>query len=148
MTASDIHHIAIIEKACFPSPWSPSAFFSELGKPYALNFVIKKNGPLENNRIYAYSCNHIIENDLSILRMAVIPEKRRFGIGKQLMHFVLKQATDCGATKAFLEVRPSNEKAAMLYQKLGFRVIGTRPNYYPETGEHALVMMKRLKETS
>lgn len=148
MTASDIGHIAAIERACFPTAWSSDAFFSELQNPYALNIVINEVDSLDNRRIYAYSCNHILAKELSILRMAVIPEKQRLGIGKHLLETVFHQATLKGAEKAFLEVRPSNEKAGSLYRKLGFRVVGTRPNYYPETGEHALVMMKLLKEIS
>jgi ribosomal-protein-alanine N-acetyltransferase len=148
LTAADIVHVSRIEQACFPAAWSPNALFSELHNPYAFNIVINGIDSLDNLGIYAYSYNHIIGNELSILRMAVTPEKRRLGIGIYLMETVLRQATVKGAEKAFLEVRPSNKKAGSLYRKLGFRVVGTRPNYYPETGEHALVMMKRLKEKS
>jgi len=31
---------------------------------------------------------------------------------------------------------------------MGFQLIGKRPGYYPETGEHALVLMKNLEEVS
>lgn len=148
MTAPDIKCIVDIERACFPSPWRQNSFLSEIGNPYSLNIVIKEIVPLENHRIWAYSCNHVIGSELSILRMAVAVEKRRLGIGEHLMGIVLHQAAQQGASKAFLEVRPSNIKARSLYRKLGFRVIAARPNYYPETGEHALVMMKTLKETS
>lgn len=148
MEVSDIGHIVDIERACFPAPWRRDAFLSEINNPYSLNIVIKEVDSLENCRICAYSCNHVIANELSILRMAVSPEKRRLGIGEHLMGIVLHQAMQRGATEAFLEVRPSNMKARSLYQKLGFRVVGTRPNYYPETGEHALLMMKIIKEIS
>ena len=51
-----------------------------------------------------------------------------------------------GAISAYLEVRPSNEAAVALYQKLGFNVIGRRHNYYRDSKEDALIMMKNLKE--
>ena len=148
MAASDIAEIVGIERACFPAPWGQNAYLSEISNPYALNIVIKEIDSLENHRIWAYSCNHIVDGELSILRMAVAAEKRRLGIGEHLMGIVLAQAANQEATEAFLEVRPSNIQARSLYQKLGFRFIATRPNYYPETGEHALVMMRTLKETS
>jgi ribosomal protein S18 acetylase RimI-like enzyme len=47
-----------------------------------------------------------------------------------------------------LEVRSANIAAINLYKKTGFQTIGIRPNYYPQTGESALVMSKRLKEES
>jgi ribosomal-protein-alanine N-acetyltransferase len=53
-----------------------------------------------------------------------------------------------GAATALLEVRSANIAAINLYKKTGFQTIGIRPNYYPQTGESALVMSKRLKEES
>ncbi len=148
MTESDIRSVVDIERMCFPVPWGYQSFLAEYNNPYSLNFVIKEPDSLENNHIYAYSCNHVVGNELSILKMAVSPEKRRLGYAEHLLGTVIHRAIQKGATEAFLEVRPSNYKAQALYRKLGFRVIGTRPNYYPETGEDALMMMKILKEIS
>jgi ribosomal-protein-alanine N-acetyltransferase len=148
LSESDIGPIAEIDKACFPSPWCDKSFLSELNNPYSLNIILKELDPLEKGSIYAYSFNHIVAGELSILRMAVIPAKRRLGYARYMLKSVFKRAVQLGAKEAFLEVRPSNTKARSLYHSLGFRVIGTRPNYYPETGEDALVMTKSLKEIS
>ena len=50
------------------------------------------------------------------------------------------------AQRIFLEVRPSNHGAILLYHDLGFNEIGRRPNYYPAKGgrEDALVMPMEL----
>jgi ribosomal-protein-alanine N-acetyltransferase len=53
-------------------------------------------------------------------------------------------ARDKGVTSVFLEVRESNSAAITLYGKLGFISVGKRPAYYSETGEDALVFMKKL----
>ena len=42
-----------------------------------------------------------------------------------------------------LEVRVSNEAAQKVYKRLGFEVIGLRKQYYNDTLEDALVMLKR-----
>jgi ribosomal-protein-alanine N-acetyltransferase len=43
-----------------------------------------------------------------------------------------------------LEVRRSNEAAIALYRKLGYRMVGVRPNYYAEEGEDAMVMERQV----
>jgi RimJ/RimL family protein N-acetyltransferase len=50
-----------------------------------------------------------------------------------------------GASSVYLEVRLSNISAIKLYEKLGFREIGRRSNYYPDSKEDALVMMKDIE---
>jgi ribosomal-protein-alanine N-acetyltransferase len=52
----------------------------------------------------------------------------------------------CGtAQEIFLEVRPSNNAARLLYASLGFQVIAVRRKYYSD-GEDALIMCRLLKE--
>jgi ribosomal-protein-alanine N-acetyltransferase len=41
-----------------------------------------------------------------------------------------------------LEVRPSNEAAIGLYEKLGFAVMGRRKQYYEDNGEDALILWR------
>jgi ribosomal-protein-alanine N-acetyltransferase len=52
--------------------------------------------------------------------------------------------------RIILEVRPSNEAALQLYQRLGYEQIGLRKNYYPVDAinglrEDALVLAKSIK---
>jgi len=41
-----------------------------------------------------------------------------------------------------LEVRQSNNAAISLYEKLGFKQVGCRPNYYSNPKEAALILRK------
>ena len=41
-----------------------------------------------------------------------------------------------------LEVRASNAPAICLYEKLGFRQVGRRPNYYSHPKEDGLILRK------
>ncbi len=45
-----------------------------------------------------------------------------------------------GVRHLSLEVAASNEPAQTLYRRFGFAPVGIRKNYYPITGEDALVM--------
>ena len=148
MKESDIESILGIERMCFPAPWRRQFFLDEINNPYSLNVLIKENDVLESSAIYAYSCCHVLAEEMTLLRLAVVPEKHREGLGALLLGTVLDEAARRGTAKVYLEVRESNIQALSFYRKHGFRVVGTRPNYYPETGENALVMMKSLKEIS
>ncbi len=96
--------------------------------------------------IIAYICFRMIADEMHILKIAVAPEWRHQGIALWLLEKSLENAVKKGAEVTYLEVRPSNNPAIGLYNKAGFRVVGKRPNYYSETREDALVMIKYLKE--
>ena len=70
-----------------------------------------------------------------ILNIAVHARFRRQGIATILLENELNRS----ATH-FLEVRESNYSAHQLYEKLGFRAIVTRKQYYENPSEAAIVM--------
>ncbi|MCD8158997.1 MAG: hypothetical protein LUD77_08915 [Clostridiales bacterium] len=43
-----------------------------------------------------------------------------------------------------LEVRAGNKKALNLYESIGFKQEGIRPEYYSDTKENAIIMWKNL----
>lgn len=74
-----------------------------------------------------------------ILNLAVDPSYRRRGLATALMESVRRRR----AGQLFLEVRESNLAAQDLYRGLGFDVVGTRPRYYDNPVESAIVMRLR-----
>ena len=80
------------------------------------------------------TCEWEIEN------VVVAREKRKRGIGIQLIQEVLLKAQSAGATSVLLEVRESNLAARRLYEKLGFSQQGRRSNYYHNPEEDALLL--------
>jgi ribosomal-protein-alanine N-acetyltransferase len=66
----------------------------------------------------------------------VAPEFRRAGVGSALVRAALSRHIG----EVFLEVRESNIAAQNFYQKLGFRHHDTRPGYYEDPREAAIVM--------
>jgi ribosomal-protein-alanine N-acetyltransferase len=58
----------------------------------------------------------------------------------------LQTARRRGVTAALLEVRSSNAQAVALYCKFGFQVIATRPGYYSDSREDALILKLDMKE--
>ena len=62
------------------------------------------------------------------------------GYGRELMGIAENWAREAGYKKLYLETH-SNLKAAMgLYEKLGFRAVGIRKNFYDNPKEDAMIM--------
>ena len=65
----------------------------------------------------------VSDEEYYIEHVAVLPEKRGRGIGKQLMEFAGSQARAKGLKKVTLNVDIENEPARRLYERLGFQPI-------------------------
>lgn len=144
LTESDIEQILLIEKISFKQPWSSKLFHEELSSRDAFDYVVKLDCSDKPDKVIAYLCSRITGSEMSILRIAVAPKCRNSGIAFWLLNRCFEIAVTKGVTSVFLEVRESNNAAAALYSKLAFMPVGKRPNYYSETGEDALVFMKKL----
>ena len=53
---------------------------------------------------------------------------------------MLEEFAGQGVSRVFLEVRESNATAVDFYEKLGFRQVGVRQDYYQAPAESAKVM--------
>jgi [ribosomal protein S18]-alanine N-acetyltransferase len=146
MSESDIDGVFSLENISFPKPWRRSDFTAELISPIAIIQVARQLDSPGNEAVIAYICTQLVVDELSLLKIAVSPAWRCKGVGNQLLSQTIDIAIQKGAARMFLEVRPSNQGAMAFYLDSGFRIIGKRPKYYPETGEDALVMMKRLDD--
>jgi ribosomal-protein-alanine N-acetyltransferase len=73
--------------------------------------------------------------------LAVMPAWRRQGCGRKLMDWLFATAEVAGIRRINLELRVQNLGARSFYEACGFRVTGTRPNYYQGT-ESALSMSR------
>jgi len=97
--------------------------------------------------ILGLATGQIAADEAEIHAVAVVPQARKKGIGRRLVQALEDAAFTMGATTCFLEVRASNLGARTLYQRSGYEQCGQRPAYYPD-GEDAIVMRRRLRETS
>ncbi|MFZ0243927.1 MAG: ribosomal protein S18-alanine N-acetyltransferase [Desulfobacterales bacterium] len=138
-----IDEIITIEMASFEQPWLPMSFYDELSSRDALDVVALHP---RSGQILGYACMRLVLDEINLLKIAVAPYWRRQNVGTRLLDSCLRLAHQKGAQTAYLEVRRSNWTARNFYWKLGFRITGTRPAYYLDTGEDALSMMKTLEE--
>ncbi|MFQ5574437.1 MAG: ribosomal protein S18-alanine N-acetyltransferase [Terriglobia bacterium] len=133
----DVDQVWAIEKAVFPSPWSRRLFLGELDSPHSLLLVADTE-----SEIIGYSGLWRLFDMGHITNLAVEPGHRRRGLGSLLLAKIMLEAVSTGVHRISLEVRRSNSPAIRLYENFGFELVGTRNNYYPETGEDALAFMK------
>jgi len=146
VSMADIDPILEIEQHCFRWPWNRISFLGELDCKQAGSYIVKISEDRETEQAIAYLFLRLVDEELHILRIAVAPKWRCQGVASWLLDQCFKLGFEKGAKSVFLEVRPSNESAIALYRKQGFSVVARRPNYYSDTREDALVLIKNLKE--
>lgn len=95
-------------------------------------------GVEDKEKIKGYVILYDNSESLEIMKIGTLPEYRRQGIGKILIDEISKLKKDI-----FLEVRESNS-AREFYKSCGFEEIGKRKNYYPDTKETAIIMVKKF----
>ena len=81
----------------------------------------------------------VAPGEAEVLNVAVDPARRNRGIATALLQTLEEP-------EVFLEVRESNTRAQALYRKLGFEVVGRRPDYYDDPVESAFVMRRSRVE--
>ena len=143
----DIETIISIERDSFAQPWKRQAIIDELSCPDASQYVAKIFSQSQTHAtVIAYIFVRFLTDEMHIMKVAVDSNWRNREMGTALLRSMQMEGKRRGAAKVLLEVRASNLAAIRLYEKSGFQTIGVRPNYYPHTGETALVMSKSLKE--
>ncbi|MEO8400405.1 MAG: ribosomal protein S18-alanine N-acetyltransferase [Gammaproteobacteria bacterium] len=142
-TPNDIPTLMAIEIATQAEPWSEDIFRQCLKIGYDC-WLIE-----ENQKIIAFILvSSTMAGESHILNLCVdVPYQRR-GFGCELVTYVLKTEKNKGMGVIFLEVRRTNQPAIALYQKMGFKQINVRKNYYPngKEREDALVLAMDLGE--
>jgi len=98
-------------------------------------------------RIAAFAIMHFGDETAHLNLLAVAPEHRRQGLGRQLMDWLTATAVEAGVLRVNLELRTHNEAARIFYENLGFAQLGVVQGYY-QGREAALRMSRRLAKSS
>ena len=141
LSYSDLPHVIAIERRAFPTPWSLAMFVLELSKSSGICLAA-----LDGKDLVGYLVCSRYADVWHLMNIAVDPSARRRGYAGALLEEMLARA---GADQPYtLEVRTSNAPAIALYERFGFRSAGTRPRYYHDTGEDAMIMWRTSKARS
>lgn len=141
MTGEDLEQVVAIDRMSFSLPWPPSSYRFELNEnPSSRLWVAEIQEEDGKNRIVGMIVVWLIMDEAHIATIAVHPEYRKRGIGRRLLVEALRESVQMGVISATLEVRVGNLAAQKLYKDLGFDVVSTRPRYYMDNNEDALIM--------
>jgi ribosomal-protein-alanine N-acetyltransferase len=142
---ADLPQVIAIERRAFPTPWSLAMFVLELSKPSSVCLAAARSAASEAALVGYLICSRYADV-WHLMNIAVDPLVLRRGIGAALIERLIEVA---GPAESYtLEVRPSNPAAIALYERFGFVPAGTRPRYYADTGEDALVMWRNEEASS
>ncbi len=136
MKVEDLPGVHEIERASFSTPWPAHAYRHELENNRLAHYIVASCG----DQIAGFAGMWLLVDEAHVTTFATRPEWRRQGIGERLLLALLDLAAARGAHEATLEVRPSNMPARRLYEKYGFKVVGTRTRYYSDNNEDAMIM--------
>jgi ribosomal-protein-alanine N-acetyltransferase len=133
----DLPGLHALETVAFSDPWSLDGLRAELEVRHSRVWV------WQDRELAAALLGWLIFEDFHVNRVAVLPHRRREGLGRQLMVRAMHAAQAEGATAVLLEVRADNAAALGLYEALGFVRERVRKGYYHD-GTDAVLMRKTL----
>lgn len=136
-----LEKIEEIEKACFSMPWTIEQLRSQM-KDSQHEFIAALD---DEGRVLGYVGMMYVLDEGYISNVAVAPEARRQGIGRDLIKELMARAAALDLAFVTLEARCSNAAAIALYEKQGFVPVGKRKNYYDFPREDAILMTHFLK---
>ena len=139
MDACHVAQVAALEAVCFRDPWSERSVASELTNPLSCWLVA-----VDGETVLGYIGSQTVLDESDVMNVATHPDHRRKGIAQALVTALADALRERGSCKLTLEVRSSNASAISLYEKLEFRQIGLRKNYYRNPKEDALILQKEL----
>lgn len=141
MNESHLDDLALLEKQCFSVPWSRSALEAELEKENSRFFVA-----ITKNEVSGYIGANNILGEVYINNIAVFYNYRELGIGSKLLSHLIDVAKEENCDFVTLEVRESNISARKLYEKLKFKKVGIRKNFYEQPKEDGIIYTLILGE--
>ena len=132
----DLRQVLRIESRVFPEPWSVAVFNSEL----ALRKGRLYRAVWDGDEMAGYIGFMMVDDEAHMTTIATAPEYQRSGVAITMIVDGIHTLRAGGTKHISLEVAANNDPAQALYRRFGFAPGAVRKNYYPVTGQDALVM--------
>jgi [ribosomal protein S18]-alanine N-acetyltransferase len=140
MTREDLRAVMRLEEELFaPDTWTRAMYLEELGLRDTRHYLVAVDG----DEVVGYAGLIAYPDEAHVATIGVTAARQGEGIGGTLLDALLAEA-DRRSPVVLLEVRATDDATQGLYRRRGFVPIGVRPNYYPLSGEDAVVMRREL----
>ncbi|MCE7548806.1 GNAT family N-acetyltransferase [Streptomyces thermodiastaticus] len=120
---SDLPELRRLDQEVFGEVAYPAFLLRQLYDMYAEHFLVLDDGT-GRLRGYVLAGTSALRADSWILGLGVAHDRRRHGLGRELMVAILGRLRRSGIKEVRLTVEPGNRAAVLLYRSLGFRPEG------------------------
>jgi [ribosomal protein S18]-alanine N-acetyltransferase len=140
MTREDLDAVMAIEREIYDFPWSPGNFEDSIRSGYLVQALVSAD---RSDELLGYLVAMTAAGEMHLLNLSVAAPMQGRGHARAMLDALCAYAREGGLSELWLEVRESNARARLLYERYGFRHIGVRRGYYPAANrrrENAIVM--------
>ncbi len=125
--------------------WTTDDYRSEIANDNSVVLCVRTAGDLAGMLVARIVPGATENYDAELYNIAVQTDSRRCGVGSVLLSDLVDRLRDREVESLWLEVRESNRTAVDFYEKHGFKAEITRPNFYANPTENALIMRLIVK---
>jgi len=144
MRESDIPQVREIERKSFSELWPDDSFEREVAENRVALYLCARRG----DRVLGYAGTWVILDESHITTFAVDPDHRVRRLGQRLIWHLMHEAISRGARWSTLEVNEDNHAAIHIYEKFGFKKIGTRKEYYDNERNAHVMWVGNLQQSA
>ena len=139
-TLRDLNALRTLEDICFPEDaWSLFDLVAVLTFPGVIRLKSVKNGKMVG---FIAGDPRPSQGFSWIATFGVLPDYRRQGIGRELLHRCEEQLS---TPRVRLSVRLSNKNAIQLYRQEGYQTIDIWEKYYKDGSDAVLMEKSRIE---
>lgn len=140
MIRRDMPEVLAIENSSFEYPWDEEDFIRCLRQRNCIGMVAE-----HNETVVGYMIYELYANRIHLLNIAVHPDYRFKGIGKNIIEKLVSKLSPQRRSKIEAEVRESNLDAQLFFKKMKFRATEIFQQYF-ENAENAYAMRYKYDE--
>lgn len=139
MAPVDLDQVLAIAESLPEAPHWPRPAYLKAIDPQATprRIALVAAGP---ESIVGFAIASVLPPRAELETIAVAKSHQREGLGWQLLHGLMASLKAENLHEVVLEVRHSNRSAIALYMSTGFLLTGSRPSYYTDPVEDAVLM--------
>ena len=147
MTTDWLVSVVEVEQSAYTYPWTRGNFADSLQSGYQAQLLCADaEANTDAQALLGYFVAMKGVDEVHLLNITVAPAHQQQGWARVMLDGLAIWSRGQGAQWLWLEVRASNTRAKVVYERYGFRHVGLRKGYYPDgpagrsQREDALVM--------